>query len=40
LQVIGMAIISKKSIAQSAVIVGIFWFLGVLIAIVGGVFGG
>jgi hypothetical protein len=40
LQVIGMAIIAKKSIAQSAVIVGIFWVIGVIIAIIGGVVGG
>jgi hypothetical protein len=29
LQVIGMAIIAKKSITQSAVVVGIFWLIGV-----------
>jgi hypothetical protein len=40
LQVLGMAIIAKKTIAQSAVIVGIFWLLGVLIATAGGAFGG
>jgi len=40
LQIIGMAIIAKKSISQSAVIVGIFWFLGVLVAVVGGAFSG
>jgi hypothetical protein len=40
LQVIGMAIIAKKTIAQSAVIVGIFWLLGVVIATAGGAFSG
>jgi hypothetical protein len=38
LQVIGMAVIAKKTIAQSAVVVGLYWFLGVLIAVVGGAF--
>jgi hypothetical protein len=40
LQVIGMAVIAKKTIAQAAVIVGIFWLLGVLVSIAGGAFGG
>jgi hypothetical protein len=40
LQVVGMAIIAKKTIAQSAVVVGIFWLLGVIVAIIGGVIGG
>jgi hypothetical protein len=40
LQVIGMAIISKKTMAQSAVVVGIFWLLGVLFATATGAFGG
>jgi len=40
LQVLGMAIIAKKTIAQSAVIVGLCWLFGVLLAIVGGVVGG
>jgi hypothetical protein len=40
LQVIGMAIIAKKSIAQSAVIVGIFWLIGVIVGVIGGVVGG
>lgn len=38
LQVIGMAIISKKSITQSAIIVGIFWLLGVAFSVVGAIF--
>jgi len=38
LQVIGMAIIAKKSITQSAVIVGIFWIIGVLFGVVGAAF--
>ena len=38
LQVIGMAIIAKKTITQSAVIVGIFWLLGVVFTIVGAIF--
>ena len=40
LQVIGMAIISKKTFAQSAIVVGIFWLLGVVVAIAGGAFSG
>jgi hypothetical protein len=40
LQVIGMAIIAKKTILQSAVIVGIFWLLGVIAGTVGGAFSG
>lgn len=38
LQVIGMAIIAKKSITQSAIIVGIFWVLGVAFTVVGAIF--
>jgi hypothetical protein len=38
LQVIGMAIISKKTITQSALIVGIFWLVGVAFAVVGALF--
>jgi len=38
LQVIGMAIIAKKTISQSAMIVGIFWVLGVAVTIVGAFF--
>jgi hypothetical protein len=35
LQVVGMAVIAKKTIAQSAVIVGIFWLIGVMVGIAG-----
>ena len=38
LTVIGMAIISKKTIMQSAVIVGILWVIGVLFTVVGAAF--
>ena len=38
LQVIGMAIVARKTIAQSAVVVGIFWVLGVLAGVVGAAF--
>ncbi len=38
LQVIGMAIIAKKSIMQSAVIIGIFWVIGVVFTVVGAIF--
>ncbi|MGD0887772.1 MAG: YIP1 family protein [Acidobacteriaceae bacterium] len=38
LQVLGMAIIAKKKIAQSAVIVGIFWLIGVVVTIAGAAF--
>jgi len=38
LQIIGMAIIAKKTIAQSAVVVGIFWFIGVVVSTVGAAF--
>jgi hypothetical protein len=38
LQVIGMAIIAKKTIAQSAIVVGVFWFIGVVATVVGAVF--
>ena len=35
LQVVGMAIIARKTIMQSAVIVGIFWVIGVAFTILG-----
>ncbi len=38
LQVIGMAVLARKTIAQSAVVVGIFWALGVLMGTVGAAF--
>jgi hypothetical protein len=38
LQVIGMAIIAKKTIAQSAIVVGVFWFIGVIATVVGAAF--
>ena len=38
LQVLGMAVIAKKSITQSAIIVGIFWLIGVAFAVVGALF--
>lgn len=38
LQVIGMAIIAKKTITQSAAIVGIFWVIGVVFTVVGAIF--
>lgn len=38
LQVLGMAIIAKKSIAQAAVVVGIFWLVGVALTVVGAIF--
>jgi hypothetical protein len=38
LEVIGMAIIAKKTIAQSALIVGVFWLFGVAISVVGAAF--
>jgi Yip1 domain len=38
LQVIGMAIIAKKTIAQSAIIVGFFWLIGVLATVAGAAF--
>lgn len=38
LQVIGMSIIARKSMAQSAMIVGIFWVLGVLMGVAGAAF--
>jgi hypothetical protein len=38
LQVIGMAIIAKKSITQAAIVVGIFWLLGVALTVVGAIF--
>jgi hypothetical protein len=40
LQAIGMAIIARKTLAQSAVIVGIFWLLGTLVTVAGAAFGG
>ena len=38
LQVIGMAIIAKKTIAQSAIVVGILWLLGVILTTAAGAF--
>lgn len=38
LQVIGMAVIAKKSVAQSALIVGLFWLIGVLVTVAGAAF--
>jgi hypothetical protein len=38
LQMIGMAIIARKTFAQSAVVVGIFWFIGVVASAAGGAF--
>jgi len=38
LTVIGMAIVAKKTIAQSAIIVGIFWLIGVMATIAGAAF--
>jgi hypothetical protein len=38
LTVVGMAIIAKKTIAQSAVVVGIYWLIGVLVSIAGAAF--
>ena len=38
LQVIGMAVISRKSYVQSAVVVGIFWVFALLMAVGGAAF--
>ena len=38
LTVIGMAIVAKKTIMQSAVVVGIFWVIGALLGTVGALF--
>jgi hypothetical protein len=38
LQVIGMAIIAKKKIVQSAIVVGIFWLIGVAMTVAGAAF--
>ena len=38
LTVVGMAIIAKKTIAQSAVVVGIYWLIGVVASIAGAAF--
>ena len=38
LQILGMAIIARKTIMQSALIVGGLWFLGALLGTVGGAF--
>jgi hypothetical protein len=38
LTVVGMAIIAKKTIAQSAAVVGIYWLIGVLVSIAGAAF--
>lgn len=40
LMVIGMSIVAKKTILQSAIIVGLLWFLGVLVSLAGAAFGG
>jgi hypothetical protein len=33
-----MAIVAKRTILQSAIVVGIFWLIGVVMTIVGAVF--
>jgi len=38
LQAMGMAIIAKKKIAQSAIVVGIFWLIGVVVTVAGSAF--
>lgn len=38
LQVIGMAIVAKKTIAQSAMVVGFFWLIGVVVTVLGAAF--
>ncbi|MGA1982625.1 MAG: YIP1 family protein [Acidobacteriaceae bacterium] len=38
LTVIGMAIVAKKTIAQSAIIVGIFWLIGVVVTVAASAF--
>ena len=38
LTVIGMAIIAKKTIAQSAIIVGVLWLIGVMASVAGAAF--
>jgi hypothetical protein len=38
LQVIGMAIVAKKTIAQSALVVGFFWLIGVVVTVLGATF--
>ena len=38
LTVIGMAIIAKKTIAQSAIIVSVFWLIGVMASVAGAAF--
>jgi hypothetical protein len=38
LQAVGMAIIAKKTIAQSAIIVGVFWLIGVMATVAGAAF--
>jgi hypothetical protein len=38
LEVVGMAIIAKKTIAQSAMVVGIFWLIGVAVSVLGAAF--
>jgi hypothetical protein len=40
LMILGMSIISKKTLTQSAIVVGIFWLLGVLMATASGAFSG
>jgi hypothetical protein len=38
LQAIGMAIVAKKTIVQSAAIVGFFWVIGVIVSVAGAAF--
>lgn len=38
LTVVGMAIVAKKTIAQSAVMVGMFWLIGVAVTVLGAAF--
>ncbi len=38
LQIVGMAVIAKKTIAQSAIVVGIFWLIGVVATVAGAAF--
>jgi hypothetical protein len=38
LTVIGMAVVAKKTIMQSAIVVGIFWLIGVAMTVVGAAF--
>ena len=38
LQIVGMAIVARKTMVQSAIVVGGLWFLGALLATVGAAF--